>query len=298
MKYIYIKELSKKEEIPYFNRIPKFMKNFIWCIIKKYNFIIKRKIEENKVILLVSNTEQCYKKIKKKIEKEKIKAQKLQIILSKKLKQIRSYLKDYKIVEGKWYFLNLLEPILEKALRKEPLEMQNIYLLTHQYSEQSIMLIRKIAPKVKSINVITKEIGRYMKLEEIMNEQGIAMSVANNKRKSLKNAKIIINLNFSKEEINQYVIFRNSLIINLTQEKLLLKGFEGIIIQDLEIELQEEHRKWIERYELKDEFKQLEIYETILEEKDKEDLHISSLYGNNGKITEKELINWQKILTN
>lgn len=298
MEYIYIKELSKREEMPYFNGIPKFMQNFMWSIIKKCNFIIRRKIEENKVILLVSNVDKCYKKVKRKIEKENIKAQKLQIILSKKLKRIESYLKGYKIVEGKGYFLNLLEPVLEKVLGKEPLEMQNIYFLTHKYSEQSIMLIRKIAPKVKSINIITKEIEKYMKLEEIINEQGIAMSVANNKRKSLKNAKIIINVNFSKEEINQYVIFRNSLVINLTQEKLNLKGFEGIIIQDLEIELEEKQRKWIERNELKDEFKQMEIYETILEEKDKEDLHISSLYGNNGKITEKELINWQKILTN
>lgn len=296
MIYIYINELNEEEKISYFTKIPKWLQSLIWKFIKKSNFIIKKKIEENKIMFLVSNKEKCYKKLKRKIEK--IGTNRIQIILAKRVKELKAYLKCYKIVEGKKFFFSCLEEILEKVLKEQPLEMQNIYFLANNYSEQNIMLIKKIAQKVKSTNIITKEIVRYTKLEETVNDQGIAICVANNKRKSLKNAKIIINLDFTKQEIEQYSIFRNAMIINLTQEKLKLKGFEGIVIQDLEIELLEEQINWIKQNRLEKDFKQIELYESIIEEKKQKNLHINNLYGNNGKINEKEIINWKKILTN
>ena len=131
--------------------------------------------------------------------------------------------------------------------------------------------------------------------EEIMQEKGIAICIANNKRKSLKNAKIIINLDFSKEELNKYTIFRSATIINLTQEKITnLNGFDGIIVQDIELEFEES--KWVKKNKLLENFRRLEIYETMINEKQK--MEVSKLYGNNGPISEKELRNWQKILTN
>ena len=147
------------------------------------------------------------------------------------------------------------------------------------------------------MNIITKEIRSYSRLERTMQEQGIAFCVANNKRKSLKRAKIIVNINFTNEEINQYTIFRNAMFINLTQEKINLKGFEGIIIQDMKLQLEKEEQEWIEKNNLREDFKQIEIYESIIKE-EKSSIHILELYGNNVEIGEKELQNWKKILTN
>ena len=230
---IYIKELEEEEFLGFY-KIPKWGKFFIWNIIKKLNFVHRKEIEENKKIYFVPNIdkEKVYKKINKKLEKEKTETQKIQIILSKKLKQYQKYFKKYKIVDGKQTFIRGIEEILEKILQENPMEMQDIYILTNKYIEHSIYVIRKLAPKVKTINVITKEIEKYKNLEEVMQEKGIAICVANNKKKSLKKAQIIINFDFSKEEINNYSMFRNAVLINLTQEKITnLKGFEGIIMQ-------------------------------------------------------------------
>ena len=56
-----------------------------------------------KKIYFIPNIEKesVYKKLYKKLEKEKTQTQKIQIILSKKLKQYKEYLKQYKIVDVK-----------------------------------------------------------------------------------------------------------------------------------------------------------------------------------------------------
>lgn len=293
---IYIKELEK-EEFFKFHKIPKWAKKITWKVMKSLNLILKKEIEENKKIYFIPNIqkERVYKKLKKKLEREKTQTQKIQIILSKRMKQYQEYLKEYKIVDGKQSFINGVEEVLEKVLQENPIQMQDIYILTNKYSEQSMHIIRKLAQKVKTMNIITKEIEKYRTLEEMMQEKGIAMCVANNKKKSLKKAKIIINLDFPKEEIIKYAIFRNAMLINLTQGKITnLKGFEGIIVQDIQLKLEE--TEWMRENKLLENFRQLEVYESI--ENLKQKVQVSKLYGNNGQIDEKELRNWQKILTN
>lgn len=291
---IYIKELEKQEFLEFY-KLPKWTRNFAWKVVQKINLILKKEIDENKKIYFISNIEKMYKKINTKLEKEKTQTQKIQITLSKELKKYKEYFKEYKIVDGRQSFINSIEEILKNILKENPIQMQDIYILTNKYSEQSIYIINKLVQKVKTMNIITKEVEKYKTLEELMQEKGIAISVTNNKKKSLKKAKIIINLDFTKEEINKFTIFRNAMLINLTQEKITnLKGFEGIIIQDIELKLEQE--KWIKENKLLESFRQLEIYESISNISKK--IKISKLCGNNGKIDEKELLNWRKILTN
>lgn len=298
---IYIKELEKQDFLEFY-KLPKWTRKFAWKIVKKLNLILKKEIDENKRIYFIPNIEKekIYIKLKKKLEKEKTQTQKIQIILSKKIKQYKENLKQYKIVDGKKSFIKSVEEILLKVLEKNPIQMQDIYILTNKYYEQSISLIKRISQKVKTINIITNQQQKYKNLEEIMQEQGIILCIANNKRKSLRRAKIIINLDFSKEELSKYTIFRNALIINIAQNKLTnLNGFEGIIVQDIEVkntEVNLKENEVIKQNKLFENFRQLEIYESILNSNEK--IQISKLYGNNGQISEKELRNWQKILTN
>lgn len=293
---IYIKELEKQEFLEFY-KLPKWTRKFAWKIVKILNLILRKEIDENKKIYFIPNIEKesVYKKVCQKLEKEKTQTQKIQIILSKKLKQYKEYLKQYKIVDGKQSFIKVVEEILLKVLEENPLQMQDIYILTNRYCEQSIFIIKKLSQKVKTMNIITKEIEKYKTLEEMLGEKGIAICIANNKKKSLKRAKIIINIDFSKEELSKYAIFRNALIINIAQDKLTnLKGFEGIIVQDIEVYFKE--NKVLNQNGLFENFRQLEIYESISNSNEK--IQISKLYGNNGQISEKELRNWQKILTN
>ena len=298
---IYIKQW-KREEIFNKYKLPNWIKNIAYNIIKKLNYIRIKEIGENKKLYLISNAtkESTYKKIRKKLEKEKTKTQKMQIVLAKKIKPYKAYFQGYKIVDGKSTYIYSIENLLENILEEQPLALQDIYLLTNHYTAESTNLIKKIAPKVKTMNIITKEIEKYKALEEILQEQGIIMSISNNKKKSLKKAKIIINVDFSNEQLTQYSIFRNSIFINIAEEKTIqIQGFQGIMVQTIQLQLNEENIQWVQQNKLEDEFVQLEIYESLQECKtDKNQIKIENLYGNHGKIDKKELRNWQKILTN
>lgn len=302
MTKIYIKELETKEEAEILSNIPPWGKNVVKKLMKKINWIVIKQVEEDKKIYQIPNVadKAVYKKIRKKLEKEKAEGQNIQVVLAKKVKPYQNYLKGYRIVDGKQTLWRAIEGMIKKILQETPMALQDIYFLTNSYQEQTIQLIQKIAQKVKSVNIITKEIEKYKKLEEFMQEQGIAISVSNNKRKSIKKAKLIINLDFAKEELNEYTLFRNAAIINVTQEKIVnLKGFEGIIVQDIAIEIEPEKKEWIIQNNLEEDFRPLELYESVQDiTSQKEDVQVSNLYGNNGKIDEKELRNWQKILTN
>lgn len=298
---IYIKELETKEEIEFLNKGIKRISNIILKFIKLINKIIEKDIEDNKKIYIIPNIEKekVYKKVKRKMEKEKTITQNVEVVLSKKLKKYKENFKGIKIVEGRKVFANSLEDLLEKIIGENSLGLQDIYILANRYEEKNINIIKKLSSKVKSINIITNEVLKYKMLEEMMQEQGIVICVMNNKRKSLKKAKIIINLDFSKENINEYSIFRNACFINLLQEKLTnLKGFEGMIIQNIEIELDDSKKEWVKTNRLEN-FNKIELYESLINKKlEKSKVKITKLYGNNGEINEKELRNWQKILTN
>lgn len=299
---VYLKELEKREEIEWFYKIPKWAQNFLWKILKKLNWIIIKKMEENEKLYLIPNIEgkKVCAKIKRKLENEASKTQKVQIVFSKRIKKYQDEFTKYKIINGKKQFLYLVESILEKVLQESPLAMQEIFLVTKQYNEQSIWLVKQLAPKIKNMNIITKELKKYEALEEMMKDKAITICIANNKRKSLKKAKIIINMDLTKEELNQYSIYRNALIINLNQEKITnLKGFDGIMVQDIEVEERNSKKEWIKKYNLQNSFRQLELLESNgKNEQNLEKEKVLKLYGNNGEISQKELLNWQNILTN
>lgn len=293
---IYIKELGKEEICKY-----KFLEKVIRPIIIKINIPILRKIEKNKMIIFVPNGQdnRIYKKINKKISKQKTKTQKIQIVLEKKLYKYKEEFKNYKIIEGKNIFYEKIEDIIKFIIKEQKLELQKIYFVTNRYINQNVNIISKIAPKVQNVNIITKEVTNYNKLEEILLEKGIPISVSNNMKKSLKKAKIIINLDLQEEDLKKYVINRNAVIINMNLEKITnMKYFEGIIIQDMELNLPEKETNLIKDNKLDIQFRKVDTYESIKENIDISKTKIINLYGNNGKISEKELLNVQKILTN
>ena len=95
----------------------------------------------------------------------------------------------------------------------------------------------------------------------------------------------------------------NSIIINCTNNKIdVLRYFQGIIINDIEIKIEEIE----ENKELYKEFDKTEIYNSFQSETEryieaikkieKDKLEITSLVGMNGNIDVKELVNIRKNL--
>lgn len=242
------------------------------------------------------NREKNIKKVINKIIKSNIQ----NVVLSKELcenKNLINALSSYniKIFDGRWLIkylsVQILDYIIEqKNIKKEETE---IAVTTNEITDLSIEIIKMLSKQYKKLTVVTNHIEKLRKIEKnIFEKEGILIVISNNKKKSLLNSSIILNMDFNKDVLNKYRINDNATIINLEGNmKIDNKRFNGIIVNDYEIEVEREEIIWRENMQ---EYKNKDILESILFMKDtyknictkikKNKVRIKELYGINGKI--------------
>ena len=117
----------------------------------------------------------------------------------------------------------LIEKILDYINKIQNKAMNNldITILVNEVSELNMYLIYKLAREVRTLKIVTPNIYKFKKPEEkLYSEDGIAIQLSNSYKRSLLKSKIIINLDFSTININEYNVFNNAIIINITISKL------------------------------------------------------------------------------
>lgn len=300
---LYIKELDTIEEMFIGkSNIMKTMK-YIICFIKKIFCVLT--ITEEKICILP------YKKVNNRIIIKLIitiiARTTTRVVLSENLNK-NEYLKielnknNVYIYNGKvlndYIIYNFLLYIAK--MKKEAMCMQEIYILTNKYNAICEENILYIAKKIKRINIITKDINHFKKVENYLEERfGIPITITNNKRKSLAKAQIIINLDFNEGLINSYNINHNAIIFNVNEKTVIYsKIFNGINILDYQILYDNKFES-----ELYKKFDQKALYETAIIDKKYEDVikkleqdkvRIVNCIGKNGIINIKEYQNCSK----
>ena len=125
-----------------------------------------------------------------------------------------------------------------------------------------------------------------------MEEDGIIITITNNKKKSLMKSQIVLNIDFPKELINKYNIKDDAVIVNVKPKvKIHKKRFNGLNINDYEIDFRDDKKdeKALNgKYSLKDLYES-ELYKkqkiTYIKEKIKLDkVVIKKLILNNGEL--------------
>lgn len=267
---------------------------------KIFNII---EMQQDKIILPIDGQEISDKKsqkLAKKTKKIMEKAISKKIVLSKKIQKQEIYKNllytyNLEIIEGKWIKEVLCCKELEFLLKHNKLKKEDtsISILINDITENMLSNIRIMAKEYKSISIITNHIEKFKKIEkQILEEDGVMITVGNNKKKGLAKAKIILNVDFPSELINKYQICEKAIIINIKENaKVAKKRFNGIIIQDYEIiwdETQEfdyekqEKYKSCERYEAKINKKQ--PFKEIQKQIKKDKVQIFKLVGINTEI--------------
>lgn len=273
---IYIKELEN-EKLTFLEKIK-----------VKLKLILVRKLDMNRKILILPNIEDKKKFVK--LNNKLKKAFNCKIVLAKSLKKYENEIECSKILRGKLVQKSLIYRILKLAVGN--FKTQDVYILCKRYEMVIAKMSEYFADKVRTLNIVTNEIAKYKKLEDkIYNEKGIIITVSNNKKKSLKRAKVIINIDLNNEEINKYNICRNSVIINLSDEKIhKLTAFDGIIINNVQIDFDDNIRDIFIKHNLYGSFENSELYESIVgEDVDISKIRLKELIGNNGIINFHEL---------
>lgn len=283
--HIYVKELSNDSELKFQKNIPNFLKKIIIKLIKLFNIIVIQNIGNDEYLYIIPKISNL-KRIKKVLNKSKAK----KVILSKKLKEHSKELGIEKNDKIPQYFIyNILKYI--QNITNIPIELQSIYILTNTYNSENIQTIANLAENIKSVNVVTNKLKEYSRLEEKLYDNGNLIAITNNKRKSLKKANFIINLDLTNEELSSYNINRNGVIINCTNEKITkLTCFEGIIINNIQMNCEDN--------EFGNSFDYIDVLTNhILKYKTYEEgtniiknIQITNLIGNNGIIDKSEII--------
>ena len=227
MQVFLIKELDKS-------------KLFGQIMIKEDKILIKKKV--NKMNLP--------KKIKliKKINKVLKVNNSNKVIISKELKKEEEFINllysnGIDIIQGKYLFKAIIEEFLENICIKNNLKKQDVSIgiTVNDVNEWVVNLIEKLSTKFKMINVVTKKANYFKNIQKrLYDENGIIITITNNKKKALSKADIVLNIDFPEEIINKYNIKDDGIIINLEEKvKIKKKRFNGKIINDYEIKIKE-----------------------------------------------------------
>ncbi len=228
---------------------------------KTFNII---KIQRNTITLPINETtnEKQIEKIAKKTQKisKQISSSK-KIILSKKMKKEEKYINylntyGFEIANGRWLFEVLLTDIVDYTVKNQKMEKVNISILINDLTDIELENIKILAKKYNTINIVTNHIEKFRNLEKKLDEQGIIITITNNKKKSLMKSQIIVNVDFPKELINKYRINENAVVINVKKSlKIVQKRFNGLTVNDYEIDFKNDicdEKFFSESYDLKD----------------------------------------------
>lgn len=209
------------------------------------------RLKGDKIILPITEEQITVKKAKalaRKTTKILRKTNCNKLIISKNIKKQEIYLnylytENFKIVDGKWLFQLLVDKVLDYLVEKQKLKKEEITvsILVNEMTEAILENIKQIVMQYKRVNIVTNHVEKFKKLEkEILEEYGIMITVGNNKKKSLAKSKIILNVDFPTEIINQYRLYEEAIIINLRGDvKINKKRFNGININDYEIDFEQ-----------------------------------------------------------
>ena len=312
---LYEMKLEKQNKIIYF-----FMHIYLEFVvlIKRILHLITVKEIYNGLILIIpfSKEENAPKNLKKCIPKIKRLMQKYQIstiVLSDEIRQNKEFLeyfqnnrimeKNVNILDGKEIMPYIIKEIIEYILnlQNKDIKFEDLYIMLKQDKTEYKENIAFLSQFFKTINIITPNLKSYQNLaNKLMEKYGVILTVTNNKKKSLRKAKWIVNFDMTAEEIKKYTIYQKSTIIYLGRNGIYEgNAFEGIHICKAGIDISEEIKHNFRKQFLLSQFSVTVLYESILinkisfnavrDQMTKDRLKITNLYGIRGVLSEEEV---------
>lgn len=208
------------------------------------------------------------------------------------------YSYNFNILNGRFLIkissIDILEYIMEKI--ESNLNKEEISIMVNENSNINLEIITNIANIAKRVNLITNNISRFKKLENrLYEENGIILSIGNNRKKGLAKSKYILNIDFPEELLNKYKIYKKAVVVNIENIcKVNSKSFSGIVINDIDIayKKKEEEKEVLEKFDKKEVYESkiiaLDEYNEINNVKRRDNFKIVNTIGNNGVIHQDE----------
>lgn len=263
---------------------------------------------DNNYIITIYNAEKyrTKKRLVRFIHKLGIEA----VVFSKELdgefkREICEMMNGVRIVNGRKLMEYMGFDIFEYILNKQQVNMkqEDIYIIFKRDSNLNLNLLKIFIENFRVANIVTNDIEKLKNVQEnLLENDNILISVSNNKKKALKRAKYVLNINLTKNELEKYKINREAIIVDVGEDvKYASPSFDGINISYFDITAPDElvekfesiggNFELVKLYEsalLKDELQKAKI-EDVYDRIKRDEIAISELIGNNGRITDEEL---------
>ena len=294
----YVRRMDSQDNISILKRI------FLIPEIKQVQnyYIVIVPIKKNKEL-----NEKTQERLGKAISKRIYENQNQNVILANSLKlhKLENVLlaNNLKILDGTWLFTFLVPHIITYIANVKELDSHEleVSILVNNNSENVIKVLIDVAKEIKLLNIVTDDIDKFKAMEDyLFTNHGIVIRTTNNKKKGLLKSNLIINFDFSEEEINKFAMPKDGIVVN-TKGKITIKSrkFNGINCNSYNIILPKEKEKWFKENYLLDDFSENELYESLVCTKKTYDAikneikesKIKDMIGNNGKIREEEYKN-------
>lgn len=173
------------------------------------------------------------------------------VVLEKNLMQNEElknnlYSNNIQILDGTRLSRFLLCTIIQKVYdyKNKKIESGEITLLIHEKNEINLENIKKIAQKVKRLNIITDNLNKFKKIRDYLYEElGILIKISSNIKFNLESTDVIANIDFSEKEINNLRIPTNAIIVSMIKNiNITSKRFAGVNIRDWKLNIPKEYK--------------------------------------------------------
>ena len=234
--------LENEEKLPYF------LKNILYYFRKFTGQVLEYELDGKNVILISKLNKHTYSKLNKIFKTDVTK----RVCLCDYLIENQAFLnyikdKEIEIFNGKWLFKFLISDIGKYICNMLNLtsEVQEISLIINEPSNFIYEIIKKLSNEFKNINIITKKVRKFEKIEkQIYDETGLTLNVTNNFKKACQKSKIIFNIDFEEKDINKIVFPATAVIVNFEGNiEIKQSNFIGKIIDFYEINLPKKYKK-------------------------------------------------------
>lgn len=254
----------------------------------------KWKIEGESCTIKKELKEKQMNMLAKKVKKELKLNQKEAIIVNKKLCDNEKLLNildsnEISVVDGRWLMKYLIFDIVNYIIKQKnaKAEEMEIAILVNYIDEADIENIKVLANKFKRTRIVTNHAEKLQRLEdELLQSKGIMLIFSNNKKKSLNNSDIIVNMDFVQDVLNTYNIKNDAVIVNLEGSmRINKKRFNGMIVNDYDLQYSDDmdsnyFAKHLWEAKLYKKAKYSEIRDAIAQE----GVSVDKLIGINGKV--------------
>lgn len=260
----------------------------------KINYVYRNLLKKIRVVdnyyYLPSNSEKILS-----VVREKLKQDNIDYIIQEKDIDC-----GYPELSGKYNVKYMLPEILKYCYNKleKEIKMQEIHICVEEFTKENIKIIEELCDTVKVVNIVTDHMRQFQELEKRLEKKQIYITVSSNRRKSLKRAKMIINIDF--KELKSFNLNRNCIIINAAQNLEIGREFDGICIEKITLDTKKVMRIFSDMENMdKQKLIEAEIlkknsYSDIRESILKNKIHILKLFGKRNEIEINEFENLKK----